>query len=63
MHVDSPNTAYSGFVSADLNTESRYVVTRTASQKRLLAQFENNTLITLNGSGRNPTFGATLGFF
>jgi hypothetical protein len=47
LRVDSPNTTFSGFVAADLDTERRYVVTRTASQKRLLTKFENNTLFTL----------------
>ncbi|KAK3358727.1 hypothetical protein B0T25DRAFT_514406 [Lasiosphaeria hispida] len=63
VRVDSPNTTYSGFVAADLDTERRYVVTRTASQKRLLTRFENNTLFTLNSNGKNPTFGATFGFY
>jgi len=47
LRVDSPNTTYGGFIAADLDTERRYVVTRTASQKRLLTRFENNTLFTL----------------
>ncbi|KAK0619535.1 hypothetical protein B0T14DRAFT_566374 [Immersiella caudata] len=63
VRVDSPNTTYSGFLAADLDTERRYVITRTATQKRLLTKFENNTLFTLNSNGKNPTFGATFGFF
>ncbi|KAK1763096.1 hypothetical protein QBC33DRAFT_550365 [Phialemonium atrogriseum] len=63
VRVDSPNTTYSGFVAADLDTERRYVVTRTENQKRLLTRFENNTLFTLNSNGKNPTFGATFGFY
>ena len=47
VRVDSPNTTYSGFLAAELDTERRYVVTRTANQKRLLTRFENNTLFTL----------------
>jgi hypothetical protein len=47
LRVDSPNTTFSGFLAADLDTERRYVVTRTASQKRLLTRFENNMLFTL----------------
>ena len=93
VRVDSPNTTYSGFLAADLDAERRYVVTRTASQKRLLTRYENNTLFTLvglnlrpspsfahpkrarnlkltltprqtqNSNGKNPTFGATFGFY
>ncbi|KAK0750218.1 hypothetical protein B0T18DRAFT_428208 [Schizothecium vesticola] len=63
VRVDSPNTTFSGFIAADLDSERRYVVTKTASQKRLLTRFENNTLFTLNGNGKNPTFGATFGFY
>jgi len=47
LRVDSPNTTYSGFLAAELDTERRYVVTKTATQKRLLTRFENNTLFTL----------------
>jgi hypothetical protein len=47
IRVDSPNTTYSGFLAADLDTERRFVVTKTANQKRLLTRFENNTLFTL----------------
>lgn len=47
VRVDSPNTTYKGFVAADLDTERRYVVTKTDTQKRLLTSFENNTLFTL----------------
>jgi len=47
VRVDSPNTTYSGFLAADLDTERRYVVTKTTTQKRLLTRFENNTLFTL----------------
>lgn len=59
VRVDSPNTTYSGFLAADLDTERRYVITRTTSQKRLLTRFENNTLFTLVSSfpaqgGRSP---------
>jgi hypothetical protein len=50
VRVDSPNTTYSGFLAADLDTERRYVVTRTENQKRLLTRFENNTLFTLVSS-------------
>ncbi|KAK5658059.1 hypothetical protein OQA88_2615 [Cercophora sp. LCS_1] len=63
LRVDSPNTTFSGFIAADLDAERRYVVTRTTSQKRLLTRFENNTLFTLNSNGKNPTFGATFGFY
>ncbi|KAM7184960.1 hypothetical protein V8F20_011997 [Naviculisporaceae sp. PSN 640] len=63
VRVDSPNATYSGFLAADLDAERRYVVTRTASQKRLLTRYENNTLFTLNSNGKNPTFGATFGFY
>lgn len=47
VRVDSPNTTYKGFVAADLDSERRYVVTKTDTQKRLLTSFENNTLFTL----------------
>lgn len=47
VRVDSPNTTYNGFVAADLDSERRYVVTKTDNQKRLLMRFENNTLFTL----------------
>ncbi|KAM7187459.1 hypothetical protein V8F33_011199 [Rhypophila sp. PSN 637] len=63
VRVDSPNATYSGYLAADLDTERRYVVTRTSSQKRLLTRYENNTLFTLNSNGKNPTFGATFGFY
>ncbi|KAK1828042.1 hypothetical protein QBC39DRAFT_375076 [Podospora conica] len=63
VRVDSPSTAYNGFVAADLDGERRYVVTKTDTQKRLLTRFENNTLFTLNSNGKNPTFGATFGFY
>ena len=49
VRVDSPNTAFSGFIAADLDSERRYVVTKTTNQKRLLTRFENNTLFTLVG--------------
>ncbi|KAH6635009.1 hypothetical protein B0J18DRAFT_472067 [Chaetomium sp. MPI-SDFR-AT-0129] len=63
VRVDSADTTFSGFFAADLDTERRYVVTSTTDQKRLLTRFENNTLFTLNSSGKNPTFGATFGFY
>lgn len=47
VRVDSPNTTYKGFVAANLDSERRYVVTKTDTQKRLLTSFENNTLFTL----------------
>jgi hypothetical protein len=47
VRVDSPNTTYNGFLAADLDSGRRYVVTKTADQKRLLTRFENNTLFTL----------------
>jgi hypothetical protein len=49
VRVDSPKTTLSGFIAADLDSERRYVVTKTANQKRLLTRFENNTLFTLVG--------------
>ena len=54
VRVDSPNATYSGFLAANLDTERRYVVTRTATEKRLLTRFENNTLFTLVSCPLDP---------